>query len=330
VAVISSTGTLTATGMGSTVLTAAYGGQTATLPIQVTTRPGFTQAALVHRYSFGESPGSQTVMDSVGSAHGQILGEGAVLSGQGQLTLPGGTSSTAVPIAAYVDLPNHIISALTDLSIETWVAWQGSGSWQRIFDFGTSAAGEDLSTGNGNYLFLSPQGPDALRFSVRDPVTGAEPAPLTSSAPLAANQEVYVAVTYDFTGNVARLYSNAVLVASATAPVPINTIDDVNNWLGRSQWPDAMFQGTYSEFRIWNGVLLPHEIQAHYAAGPDSLEPLPRLSASISGNNLTISWPASASDFVLQTTAQLGAAANWTQVDAVPTTVGGVSTVNYQ
>jgi hypothetical protein len=116
-------------------------------------------------------------------------------------------------------------------------------------------------------------------FSVRDPVSGAEPAPLISSTPLAAGQEIYLAVSYDYSDNVARLYSNAVSVVVGTAPIAINTIEDVNNWLGRSQWGDAMFQGKYNEFRIWNGPLMPSEISDHYVAGPDSIEPLPRFTA---------------------------------------------------
>ena len=104
--------------------------------------------------------------------------------------------------------------------------------------------------------------------------------PLTAPAPLATNQEIFITVTYDFSDNVSRLYSNAVLVASGTATVDISTIDDVNNWLGRSQWNDSVFQGKYNELRIWNGILLPDQIATHLAAGPDSLEGPPKLSAT--------------------------------------------------
>lgn len=326
---VSETGSILGTGVGNATITASYGGQTATLPVTVSNLPGYTKATLVHRYSFSETAGSTTVEDSVGTADGTIQGRGATFNGQGQLALPGGTSSNVsdpATIAGYVDLPNHIINVLTDLSIETWITWQGSGSWQRIFDFGTSAGGEDISDGSGNYLFLAPQGAANLAFSVRDPETGTEPAPLIAPAPLPTGREIYLAVAYDFTANVAQLYSNAVLVASGLAPVGITTIDDVNNWLGRSQWPDAMFQGSFNEFRIWNGVLLPHEIQAHYAAGPDSLEALPQLSASIAGSNLVISWP-SAAGFVLQSSTQLGSGASWANVTTQPATSNGVSTV---
>ena len=325
VVTVSEIGELTAASTGNVTITGSYGGQTATLQLNVTTPPGYVEPTLAHRYSFSEAAGSTTVQDSVGTANGTIAGTGAVF-GQGQLTLPGGTTSDTDPVAGYVDLPNHIINVLTNLSIETWITWEGSGSWQRIFDFGTSASGEDISTGNGAYLFLSPQGPDAMRFSVREPEGGTEPAPITAPTPLPANQEVFVAVTYDFANNTARLYSNAVLVASGTAPVDITTIDDVNNWLGRSQWPDSVFQGKFNEFRIWDGVLLPNEIAGHYAAGPDSLEPVasPELSAAAVDDNLVVTWSES---FVLESSPTLGAGALWTPVTATPTTANGVNTV---
>jgi hypothetical protein len=245
------------------------------------------------------------------------------------LSLPGGTSSNADPadIAGYVDLPNNIINVLTDLSIEAWITWDGSGSWQRIFDFGVSAGGEDISTGNGSYLFLSPQGPDALRFSVRDPETGAEPAPLTSATPLPTGQEIYVAVAYDQTANVARMYTNGVLAAYASAPVIITALDDLNNWLGRSQWPDALFQGKYNEFRIWNGVLMPGEVATHFAAGPDSMEAAPKLTAARSGQNLVVSWSAAATGYSLESAAQLGAGAVWSPVTEQPNTSNGITSV---
>src|SRR5262249_40149514 len=161
----------------------------------------------------------------------------------------------------------HIINVLTNLTIETWVTYNGSGSWQRIFDFGTSSAGEDVSSGNGNYLFMSPEGPTNLRFAVRDPVTGNELVQLTTGAPLATGIESCLTVTYDYLANTTRLYSNAVLLASGPASIPLKSIDDVNNWLGRSQWGDPMFAGSYDEFRIYDSALNPVDVAASYVSG---------------------------------------------------------------
>ncbi len=329
IATVDAYGLVSSLGLGTVTLTGSYGGKTNTLVVTTVAPPGYTTPVLVHRYSFSDAVGSTTVKDSAGSADGTIKGLGASFDGAGQLSLPGGTASNADPtaIAAYVDLPNHIINVLTNATFEVWTTWLGSGSWQRIFDFGTSDQGEDISSGNGNYLFLSPVGGTDLRFSVRDPVTGTEPAPLTSATPLATGTEVYLAVVYDYLNNTAKLYSNAVVVASGAAPVALTSIDDVNVWLGRSQWPDPLFQGKYNEFRIWNQTLLPNQVTAHYAAGPNSLTALPTLVGTLNSGALTLAWPASATGFALQSSPQLGASASWSAVTNTPTVVNGQSTV---
>ena len=273
---VTSSGSLLGAGAGNATITVTFGGKSQTLAVKVNSLANYSPATMIHRYSFSESAGSTAVKDSVGTADGTVVGNGAVFNGKGQLTLPGGTSSSAdaTTISGYVDLPNHIINSLTNVSFETWMTYDSASQWQRIFDFGTSDGGEDVSSGNGNYLFLSPQGSgNNYQFSVRDPATSSEPAPLIASAPLPTGQKVYLAVVYNYTANVAQLFRDGALVASGTAPVDLTTIDDVNNWLGRSQWGDPMLAGTLDEFRIWNGTLLPSEIATHYAAGPNALTP---------------------------------------------------------
>jgi hypothetical protein len=52
----------------------------------------------------------------------------------------------------------------------------------------------------------------------------------------------------------------------------LSQIDDVNNWLGRSQFtPDPGFAGTYDEFRIYSAALTDAQIAASFAKGPDML-----------------------------------------------------------
>jgi hypothetical protein len=283
-------------------------------------------AKLVHRYGFNEAAGSTTVEDLVGTADGLVKGEGAVFDGAGQLILPGTTTSAADPPAGYVDLPNGIISSLENASFEAWVTWDNpaAGGWQRIFDFGTSAGGEDVVDGNGGYLFLSPAGNANLRFAVRDPATAAEPVQATASRPLPSGVEVYVAVSYNYAANQSRLYSNAVVVASGTAPVALSTINDVNNWLGRSQWNDGMFAGKFNEFRIWEGALTEQEVAASMASGPNALPvSQPSLTATLQGNSLVLSWPAAATGYAPESTGVLGAQATWVPVPGTPTVVDG-------
>jgi hypothetical protein len=272
------------------------------------------------------------VADSVGGANGVLKGNGGAFTGAGQLTLPGGTGSAAAPetIAGYVDLPNGLISKLTDATFETWFTWGGGGNWQRVFDLGTSDGGEDIVNGNGAYVFLSAPGPGAnTRFAVRDPATANEPVLMDWPAAVPTGSEVCVTVVYDQRNNASRFYSNAVLVATGPASVVLKTISDVNNWLGRSQWDDNMFQGSYNEFRIWDGALTPEEVAASVTAGPNTLPVVTRPTLTVTlgaGNTVTISWPAAASDFTMDsTTALTGATTVWTPVD-----ISGAATVGDQ
>jgi hypothetical protein len=48
-------------------------------------------------------------------------------------------------------------------------------------------------------------------------------------------------------------------------------INDVNNWLGRSNWTgDAYFHGDLNEFRIYEGAMNDAAAAASFAAGPDA------------------------------------------------------------
>ncbi len=316
---VNSKGAIVAVKEGSATITATYKGKTATKTVTVVAPPALT---LKHRYSFSEATGASTTKDSAGTADGVIKGNGASFDGSGQLSLPGGTASGADPgtIAGYVDLPNGIISALHNATFESWVTWEGSGAWQRIFDFGTSDQGEDISSGNGAYFFLCPQsGPGFLHFSVRDPVTAQEPSPLVGKTALGINSEVYLAVTYDFSANVSMMYSNAVLVATNLTSTAPKAIADVNNWLGRSQWGDNMFQGKFNEFRIWEGALSADQVAANYTAGPNTVPDVTpanvSLGIALSGASVKISWPNTVTGFALQSSLVLGTGASWTAVD---------------
>jgi len=325
VATVDAAGVVTARALGTANITATYLGKTSTQTLQVL--PGIP-AKLVHRYSFNEAAGSTTVQDSVGTANGLIKGEGADFDGAGQLLLPGqGPSAGNI---GYVDLPNGIISALTNASFEAWVTWDAPavGPWQRIFDFGVSDGGEDVVVGGGNYLFLSPAGDSNIRFAVRDPATATEPVQDTAPRPLPLGVEVYLAVTYNYAANESHVYSNAVSVVSGTASTALRTINDVNNWLGRSQWNDAMFQGKYNEFRIWEGALSADQVAASQAAGPNSLPvALPTLGVKQQGNSLVLTWPEAATGYAPESTGSLSGQPTWSPVPGTPTVVNGQFTL---
>lgn len=234
------------------------------------------QGAIVHRYGMSDPN------DSVGSANA-VLVKGIVNStsgfADGQLFLgnPSGLSSNIASGAIdYLDLPNGIISALgTQMTIETWTTWKAGNMWSRIFDFGVSGCGENSSCGNGSYIMLTPYASsNYLRCGILQP--GVEESRFDAPAQLVAGVEQHIVVTYDEVKNSVRMYLNGVEVGTqitgATA-VPVgfklSSLNDVNNWLGRSQWGDDMYGGNYNEFRLYNHPMSPSEVAASFKAGTE-------------------------------------------------------------
>lgn len=258
-------------------------------PMQLSSGP-------VNRYSFSEAATGDatgtTIVDSVGGANGVVLGAGSSTSGM-SLSFNGGGSDTA----AYVDLPNNIISVHTDATIEGWFTLDGSQNWSRVFDFGSSQAGEPMGPGGSgeglDYILLSAQiGGDSARqrleINNRDPVGGeggGAVVDVTNPTPL--GEEYHFAAVYDtdgsFLGQPAyKVYINGELLGEASPTAPLSALNDVNNWLGRSNWTgDANTQGTYNEFRIYDRALSPGEVLGNFDAGADTINLVPEPASLI-------------------------------------------------
>jgi len=164
--------------------------------------------------------------------------------------LPDSDSGRAIVLDGrnnFVTLPRSITANSSDITVAAWVLWNGGGNWQRIFDFGN---------GTGQYLFLTPRSAaGTLRFAIKN--GGAEQALETS--PLPIGQWNHVAVTIN--GNTGSLYVNGVLAAtSENVTIHPSDFNPVNNYIGKSQWPDPLFNGLIDEFLIYNYALSSAQI----------------------------------------------------------------------
>jgi hypothetical protein len=218
------------------------------------------RSCLIHRYRFNGT-GTQ-VTDSIGTAHGTVIN--AQLSGSGTLVLAGGSSNE------YVNLPNGLLSSLVDATLEFWITWDGGNDYQRILDFGDIVDGsEGQQDVARTTLYLTPAASGALRAAYRHDGMSVR---VYANGPSALTTGVmsHVAVVFSDQSGTLSLYRNGVLDAEATGAPSLSQINDINNWLGRSQYrQDPEFGGTYHEFRICNVALSASVIGASYAAGPD-------------------------------------------------------------
>jgi hypothetical protein len=223
---------------------------------------------LRHRYSF-EGTGT-TATDSIGGADGLVMN--TTLAGDGTVVLAG------IDSLQYVDLPNGIVSSLgPSATVEAWVSWTGvGGTWQRVFDFGSSDQPEDTQGNGATYLFVTPNN-GATTFARTALSNGAVATEKFVEAPAAlpTGVLVHLAVVVDGAAKTLALYQDGVSLGSVDlVDTSLTRLNDVNNWIGRSQWSfDDEFQGTISELRIYGGARSAQEIAAGSASGADALPP---------------------------------------------------------
>ncbi|QJE97925.1 LamG-like jellyroll fold domain-containing protein [Luteolibacter luteus] len=205
---------------------------TAVIPLNV------VGAELVARYAFNNS-----ALATAGGVNAVLAGGSTYVAGQsGQAINLDGIDDHAV-------LPAGIASS-DEITIASWVNWDGGGNWQRIFDFGN---------GTGSYMFLTPKsGSNTLRFVIKN--GGAEQTVETTA--LATGTWVHLAVTLSPSGG--RLYVNGSLAAS-NAAMTIKPADfrPATNFLGRSQFTaDPYFDGRLDEFHVFRRALSAAEISS--------------------------------------------------------------------
>jgi hypothetical protein len=277
--------------------------------------PAAAHAVLVHRYTF-----SGNANDSVGTAHGTVVDAGAPTHAylNGQLVLSGNTGqgSNGISEDAFVDLPNGIVSAAASggtsgaISFEFWATVATQRTWQRFGDFGTADGadpmnpndGENMSNGGGasDYMLITPNSGrfnNGLEMTNHDS-TGPEPN-AGIQGPYGIGAERHVVAVYDKNdtngganaGGTMRLYLQGTQVATGaiSAVFDPNTLIDNNNWLGRSQWNDPVFDGLYNEVSIYNHAVTAAEVATNFTTGPVGGSPgLPVVTINRDTGGLTL------------------------------------------
>ncbi|MBP8304138.1 MAG: discoidin domain-containing protein, partial [Phycisphaerae bacterium] len=163
----------------------------------------------------------------------------------------------------HVELPiGALMSTLTSATIATWVDFDlgSTGSWQRLFDFGTDP---------NIYMFLTPRvgTSGTVRFAATTGgnAAGAESV-VNTPGPLPGGWH-HLAVVIDGGTQTVVIYLDGDPVASGpTQTLPRDLGVTTQNWLGRSQYDtDGYFGGALDEFRIYDRALSMGEVA--YLAG---------------------------------------------------------------
>ena len=216
---------------------------------------------LAHRYSFSET--GTSAEDSIGNAHGSVQG---TTPSSGEVNLSTG---------GYVELPGGLLSGLSSLTVEVWLTWHESGAsdFQRVFDLGSRAPNMDEGGRLDGVTYLAlVANIDEVLYGVVFSNDGYD-----SETQIRANQllpmgrSVHVAVVVDNDTTI-YVYVDGTQQLQGNFSINLSEIEDVNNWIGRSQYEaDPAFNGQIDEFRIYNRALTSQEISSTWNAGPDQL-----------------------------------------------------------
>ena len=250
-----------------------------------------TSADLVHHWRFDEPPGlaaaGTIISDSVGSAHGVVAGDGASFTGS-TLVLPGGSGTTN---AAYVDLPNGLLSSKSSVTFEAWFTAEGIQNWNRVWDFGSTTVGEYTGFGNthsglDSFGFAASRGTnidrqdlfvrneDALAPGGGTGVVSTSDHSLHSSITRnPAGHHVVGAWQIDGNNGFLSYWIDGVFIQRVRTLFNASDLNDVNNWLGRSNYlNNNYFQGYLSDFRIYDHAFNHTEAVLSFQLGGELLD----------------------------------------------------------
>ncbi|MBW8780689.1 MAG: alginate lyase family protein [Verrucomicrobia bacterium] len=209
--------------------------------------------------------------DSVGNFPGTIIGTPTYSSGRtGQaLSLDGATNYVTLPAGA---------ASYHEISISTWVYWNGGGNFQRIFDFGNSTS---------SYLMLTPNSGSGMRFEI---VNAGSSQQVNYATALPIGRWVHVAVT--LSGSTATLYVNGAAVATNNAiTLAPDAFNPAVNYIGKSQWStDPLFNGQIDDFRIYNYALSAAEVGSIVSSIPPPKPGTVTASGGNGSSQVSLSW----------------------------------------
>jgi hypothetical protein len=153
-----------------------------------------------------------------------------------------------------VELPiGPAISTMTDMTISTWVNWNGDNIWQRICDFGN---------GTPTYIFICPRvNTGQLRVAIKVDNSAEQVAQAPFGVPMGS--WCHIAAVINATDMTMSLYFNGELVGirEGLTLLPMDMGDTPQNYIGKSQWPDPLFNGSVDEFRIYDAALTADEVR---------------------------------------------------------------------
>ncbi|MEL6721255.1 MAG: LamG-like jellyroll fold domain-containing protein, partial [Bacteroidota bacterium] len=155
----------------------------------------------------------------------------------------------------HVQMPNDIVSGLTNFTFETWINYEESDTWARVFDIGIN---------NQIYMFLTTKGgrdgnPGNPKFAISLSGISAEQF-INSDIPMPTGWH-HIALTLNGTEGIMYIDGEEVGRNSEMTLTPADLGETTQNFLGRSQFTfDPYLKRNLDETRIWSTTRTPSQI----------------------------------------------------------------------
>lgn len=309
IATMTSSGAISATGAtGQANLGATYVGTTWVSTNAFTVRSVADAPVLAHQYLFTNAPGATTLADTIGGANGTVYGpfgtNKPITFDGSRAIFPGDADYTVEP---YISLQPGIINQMGDVTIELWGGQRARNTWARFLSFGSTAKGLDPHNYGAEISILELLASYGSTGHA-DFFTPGHAADVQTAFSLTNNAEYHMVMVYAPNAGTVAFYINGVLIGSGSPTnQPLSTcVNDTVDWLGVSLANnDPPLAGWMNKLAIYEGVLSASQVYSNYTNGlsiyrpPVSTVPT-NIVASVTGNTLTLSWPADHQGWQLQ------------------------------
>lgn len=155
----------------------------------------------------------------------------------------------------FVQLPGLDLDCSEGITLEARVRFDQFNQWSRLVDLGNGP-------GKQNILLANKESSKHLIFQVHNDQKLSE---LECPVDLPQGEWVHVAATIQKDGT-ACLYLNGVEKARGKMALPQKVVRS-SNYIGKSNWPDKLFQGEMAYVRLWESALSAEEIKSSAEGG---------------------------------------------------------------
>lgn len=161
----------------------------------------------------------------------------------------------------YVALPSGLTNGLTNFTFETWINYQDTGAYSRIFDFGNSTNTWMVFSPRSNY----PGNSGNIFFGIRAN-SGSGEQDVFTTTPMPTGWH-HLALTLAANGggtHTGRIYLDGALIGTnAGMTLSMASLGNLtNNWLGRSEFSfDPYLKAKLDEVRMYNVTLSQAQVQ---------------------------------------------------------------------